>query len=91
VRASCLKLAGVARAAHGGRLDRYPAARRAVAVALRYLDGQAGEEEHQAACHALADVLATADCDDAALLGHLRGPGPHARGCWALDLILGLE
>jgi len=23
------------------------------------------------------------------LLTHLRGPGPHARGCWALDLILG--
>jgi hypothetical protein len=22
------------------------------------------------------------------LLAHLRGPGPHARGCWALDLIL---
>ena len=25
------------------------------------------------------------------LLAHLRGPGPHARGCWALDLILGKE
>jgi hypothetical protein len=24
------------------------------------------------------------------LLAHLRGPGPHARGCWALDLVLGL-
>lgn len=23
------------------------------------------------------------------ILEHLRGPGPHARGCWALDLILG--
>jgi hypothetical protein len=23
------------------------------------------------------------------LLAHLRGPGPHARGCWALDLVLG--
>jgi hypothetical protein len=23
------------------------------------------------------------------LLHHLRGPGPHVRGCWALDLILG--
>lgn len=23
------------------------------------------------------------------LLAHLRGPGPHWRGCWALDLILG--
>jgi len=25
------------------------------------------------------------------LLAHLRGPGPHARGCWALDLILGKD
>lgn len=25
------------------------------------------------------------------LLAHLRGPGPHAMGCWALDLILGKE
>lgn len=23
------------------------------------------------------------------LLAHLRGPGPHVRGCWALDLVLG--
>jgi hypothetical protein len=25
------------------------------------------------------------------LLAHLRSPGPHARGCWALDLLLGRE
>jgi hypothetical protein len=23
------------------------------------------------------------------LLGHLRGQGPHVRGCWPVDLILG--
>ena len=22
-------------------------------------------------------------------LGHCRGPGPHARGCWVVDLLLG--
>jgi hypothetical protein len=37
----------------------------------------------------LADALEEAGCTDAGLLGHLRGPGPHVRGCWALDLILG--
>jgi hypothetical protein len=37
----------------------------------------------------LADALEDAGCADAELLGHLRGPGPHARGCWALDLLLG--
>jgi hypothetical protein len=37
----------------------------------------------------LADALEDAGCDDADILGHLRGPGPHVRGCWALDLVLG--
>jgi hypothetical protein len=37
----------------------------------------------------LADALGEADCTDALLLGHLRGPGPHVRGCWAVDLLLG--
>jgi hypothetical protein len=39
----------------------------------------------------LADALADAGCTDTAFLGHLRGPGPHVRGCWAVDLILGKE
>jgi hypothetical protein len=39
----------------------------------------------------LADALEDAGCTDGDLLGHLRGPGPHARGCWALDLVLGKE
>jgi hypothetical protein len=38
----------------------------------------------------LADALEDAGCADEALLGHLRGPGPHARGCWALDLLRGV-
>jgi hypothetical protein len=37
----------------------------------------------------LADALEDAGCADADLLGHLRGPGPHVRGCWAVDLLLG--
>jgi hypothetical protein len=39
----------------------------------------------------LADALEEAGCDNADLLAHLRGPGPHVRGCWALDLILGKQ
>jgi hypothetical protein len=39
----------------------------------------------------LADALEEAGCTDADLLGHLRGSGPHVRGCWALDLLLGKE
>jgi hypothetical protein len=36
----------------------------------------------------LADALEKAGCDNAEVVCHLRGPGPHVRGCWALDLIL---
>ena len=36
----------------------------------------------------LADALEEAGCADADLLRHLRGPGPHVRGCWALDFLL---
>ena len=39
----------------------------------------------------LADALEEAGCQDAAVLGHCRGPGPHVRGCWLLDLLLGKE
>jgi hypothetical protein len=39
----------------------------------------------------LADALEDAGCENADVLGHLRSPGPHARGCWALDLILGKD
>jgi hypothetical protein len=35
----------------------------------------------------LADALEDAGCADAELLGHLRGPGVHVRGCWAVDLL----
>jgi hypothetical protein len=39
----------------------------------------------------LADALQDAGCDNPDVLGHCRGPGPHARGCWVVDLILGKE
>src|SRR5262249_21292895 len=39
----------------------------------------------------LADAIQDAGCENADLLGHCRGPGPHARGCWAVDLVLGKE
>jgi hypothetical protein len=36
----------------------------------------------------LADALEEAGCSDEAMLAHLRGPGPHVRGCWVVDLVL---
>jgi hypothetical protein len=47
---------------------------------------------------AVAEILTTKGATDARedaggdqpdLLAHLRGPGPHVRGCWAVDLLLG--
>jgi hypothetical protein len=35
----------------------------------------------------LADALEEAGVIDQDVLGHLRGPGPHCRGCHALDLL----
>src|SRR5262249_34236984 len=37
----------------------------------------------------LADALEDAGCTDEQLLNHCREPGVHARGCWAVDLLLG--
>ncbi len=36
----------------------------------------------------LADALEEAGCSDAALLEHLRAPGPHVRGCHGIDAVL---
>jgi hypothetical protein len=37
----------------------------------------------------LADALLDAGCDDEELIAHCRSEGPHVRGCWSVDLILG--
>jgi hypothetical protein len=37
----------------------------------------------------LADALQDAGCENADVLDHCRGDGPHVRGCWVVDLILG--
>ena len=39
----------------------------------------------------LADALQDAGCDSDDVLNHCRGPGPHVRGCWVVDLVLGKE
>jgi len=39
----------------------------------------------------LADALQDAGCDDAHILDHCRGLGPHVRGCWVVDSVLGEE
>ncbi len=39
----------------------------------------------------LADALQDAGCDNDEVLNHCRGQGPHVRGCWVVDGVLGLE
>jgi hypothetical protein len=38
----------------------------------------------------LADALQDAGCDNEGILAHCRGEGPHVRGCWVVDLVLGI-
>ena len=52
------------------------------------------EEAHAGAWELVpivADALEEAGCADQELLDHLRLPGDHVPGCWALDLALGRE
>jgi hypothetical protein len=37
----------------------------------------------------LGDALEDAGCDDVQVLAHCRSRGPHVRGCWLLDALLG--
>jgi hypothetical protein len=39
----------------------------------------------------LADALQDAGCANEDVLAHCRGPGPHVRGCWVVDGVLGKE
>jgi hypothetical protein len=39
----------------------------------------------------LTDALEEAGCADPDILGHLRGLGPHVRGCWVLDLVRSVD
>ncbi len=49
------------------------------------------ESQNFAAMPILADALEEAGCNNADILAHCRKPGVHVRGCWAVDLVLGME
>jgi hypothetical protein len=58
-------------------------------AAYEYRDLPAGTFD-PARLAVLADALEENGAG-ADILAHLRGPGPHVRGCWAADLLLGKE
>jgi hypothetical protein len=39
----------------------------------------------------LADALEEAGCTNTDILSHCRSAGPHVRGCWVIDLLLGKQ
>ena len=39
----------------------------------------------------LANALEELGCTNDQILDHCRGPGPHVRGCWLVDLVLGKQ
>jgi hypothetical protein len=47
------------------------------------------ESRDFAAMPILADALEEAGCSSADILAHCRGDGPHVRGCWVVDMVLG--
>ncbi|MDY3561239.1 hypothetical protein R5W23_002514 [Gemmata sp. JC673] len=56
---------------------------------VRALAAQVYESRGFSAMPILADALQDAGCDSDDILNHCRGPGPHVRGCWVVDLVLG--
>jgi hypothetical protein len=58
---------------------------------VRLLSEQMFESRDFGAMPILADALQDAGCDSDDILSHCRGSGPHVRGCWVVDLILGKE
>lgn len=55
------------------------------------LAGQMYESRDFSPMPILADALQDAGCDNTDILDHCRGPGPHVRGCFVVDLLLGKE
>jgi hypothetical protein len=49
------------------------------------------ESRDFAAMPIMADALQEGGCEDEQVLKHCRGTGPHVRGCWVVDLVLGKE
>src|SRR5262249_5536699 len=58
----------------------------AVALARRMY-----ESREVGAMRLLADVLQEVGCNNEEVLQHCRAAGPHGRGCWVVDMIVGRE
>lgn len=86
-----LHSAALLRETHGQVLARAEFAAHWVTDTAKALARDMHERQTFAAMPILADALQDAGCDDPFVLEHCRGPGPHARGCWVLDQVLGFR
>jgi hypothetical protein len=59
------------------------------AALVPQLAGQIHAERRWSDMPVLGDALEDAGCTNDEILDHCHGPGPHTRGCWVLDLLLG--
>lgn len=66
-----------------------PGVLRRPGLSARQMAGDLYREQAWRELPVLADLLEESGCADAGVLGHLRGGGPHCRGCWALELARG--
>jgi hypothetical protein len=64
---------------------------RSVSATARKLAQSMYDERRFADLPVLADALEEGGCTDAAILAHCRDKGDHVRGCWVIDLVLGLR
>jgi hypothetical protein len=62
-----------------------------ITPAARTVAQDAYDRRDFAALILLADLLEEAGCPEPSVLEHCRQAGTHARGCWAVDLVLGLS
>jgi hypothetical protein len=67
----------------------HPAWREWHGGAVKLIAERVAETWDFSALPVLADALQDAGCEDEYLLAHLRSPGPHVPGCWALEAVLG--
>ncbi|AMV24987.1 hypothetical protein VT84_11350 [Gemmata sp. SH-PL17] len=65
-----------------------PSWRTSTAVSLA---AQMYESREFSAMPILGDALQDAGCDSTDVLDHCRGTGPHVRGCWVVDFVLGKQ
>jgi len=87
------KSSGESSGGSGGFLARWSGV--IVEVKPRVEEGTSVTEGEWLACtdglSILSDALEEVGCDDAEILEHCRGEGPHVRGCWLVDIILGKQ